>query len=77
MTLGVVLGRVNTPAGGGSTTLPSAAVRTTSGPYTTVPPTLNWHLTPHCNYRCKFCFATYNDTDKSAALQDKETMMQV
>jgi len=26
-----------------------------------IPPTVNWHLETRCNYRCKFCFATFED----------------
>ena len=26
-----------------------------------LPPAVNWHFWPWCNYGCKFCFATFED----------------
>lgn len=26
-----------------------------------LPPTVNWFIEKHCNYACKFCFATFSD----------------
>ena len=26
-----------------------------------IPPAVNWHLWPRCNYGCEFCFATFED----------------
>lgn len=26
-----------------------------------LPPVVNWHLEPRCNYACRFCFATFED----------------
>jgi radical S-adenosyl methionine domain-containing protein 2 len=32
-----------------------------------LPPTINWHLEPRCNYGCKFCFATFEDVKQDLA----------
>ena len=39
--------------------------------------TINWHLTPNCNYRCSFCFATFQDLDKKRVLDRHDEMLQV
>ncbi len=35
---------------------------------THTPLVINWHLTEACNYRCHYCYATWNDTDGSRDL---------
>lgn len=42
----------------------STASAGTSGDCSRLPPTVNWHLEPRCNYGCKFCFATFEDVKK-------------
>jgi len=37
----------------------------------TLPPAVNWHFWPWCNYGCEFCFATYEDIDRENSL-DRE-----
>jgi hypothetical protein len=32
-----------------------------------LPPVVNWHLEPRCNYGCKFCFATFEDVKRYQA----------
>ncbi|GBF97117.1 hypothetical protein Rsub_10128 [Raphidocelis subcapitata] len=34
---------------------------------TQIAPVVNWHLEPRCNYKCKFCFATFEDVKSLAA----------
>jgi hypothetical protein len=36
---------------------------------------VNWFLTPQCNYRCKFCFATFQDWDHAEAERDENRLM--
>ena len=35
----------------------------------TIPPAVNWHFFPRCNYGCTFCFATFEDIDFSENLE--------
>lgn len=35
----------------------------------TLPPAVNWHFWPWCNYGCTFCFATFEDIDRSNSLE--------
>ena len=34
-----------------------------------IPPAVNWHFFPRCNYGCTFCFATFEDIDFSENLE--------
>ena len=35
----------------------------------TLPPAINWRFWPWCNYGCTFCFATFEDIDRSNSLE--------
>ena len=35
----------------------------------TLPPAVNWHFWPWCNYGCTFCFATFEDIPRSNSLE--------
>lgn len=35
-----------------------------------LPPAINWHLEPICNYDCKFCFATFPSIKKRGNIGD-------
>jgi len=35
---------------------------------TTLPPAINWHFWPWCNYGCKFCFARFEDIPRADRL---------
>lgn len=48
--------------------LPSPAV---------VPPAVNFHLYKRCNYRCRFCFATYRDIEGQLSLADAKALLQL
>ena len=34
-----------------------------------IPPAVNWHFWPWCNYGCKFCFAQFEDIPRADRLQ--------
>ena len=34
--------------------------------------TVNFHLIKACNYKCKFCYATFNDIDIVSNIQQKD-----
>ena len=36
---------------------------------TILPPAVNWHFWPWCNYGCKFCFARFEDIPRADRLQ--------
>ena len=36
---------------------------------TVIPPAVNWHFWPWCNYGCKFCFAQFEDIPRADRLQ--------
>ncbi|KAG1678272.1 hypothetical protein FOA52_013893 [Chlamydomonas sp. UWO 241] len=38
---------------------------------------VNWHLTPKCNYRCKFCFATFGDWSHDEVVKNEAQLMKV
>lgn len=40
-----------------------------------IPPTVNWHLETRCNYRCKFCFATFEDVREYQQAVRQDQMM--
>ncbi|PNW85647.1 hypothetical protein CHLRE_03g196300v5 [Chlamydomonas reinhardtii] len=42
-----------------------------------LPPTVNWHLEPRCNYHCKFCFATFSDIPSSEVVKDADLLLAV
>ena len=33
-----------------------------------IPPAVNWHFWPWCNYGCKFCFARFEDIPRAERL---------
>ena len=35
----------------------------------TLPPSVNWHFWPWCNYGCKFCFARFEDIPRADKLE--------
>jgi radical S-adenosyl methionine domain-containing protein 2 len=37
-----------------------------------VPISVNWHLWPYCNYKCSFCFATFDDLPHPSYLTLKQ-----
>jgi len=41
-----------------------------------VPIAVNFHLYKPCNYRCRFCFATYRDIDGHLPLPDAKRLLQ-
>jgi radical S-adenosyl methionine domain-containing protein 2 len=41
---------------------------TDSGFGFTLPPAINWHFWPWCNYGCKFCFARFEDIPRAERL---------
>ncbi len=55
----------------------ASAVKFASGPVAPLPPTVNWHLEPRCNYGCKFCFATFNDLPADQVVRDKDLLLAV
>lgn len=42
-----------------------------------LPPTVNWHLEPRCNYTCKFCFATLQDIPGDEVVRDLQQLVAV
>lgn len=44
--------------------------------FQSLPPAVNWHFWPHCNYGCKFCFASFEDLPKEGTLS-REKALQV
>ena len=42
----------------------------------TLPPSVNWHFWPWCNYGCKFCFARFEDIPRADKLE-KNTALKV
>lgn len=42
-----------------------------------LPPTVNWHLEPKCNYTCTFCFASFKDIPELEVVRDLEQLSQV
>ena len=39
-----------------------------------LPKAVNFHFIPHCNYECKFCFATFNDIPSRSRLSKEDTL---
>ena len=39
-----------------------------------LPPAVNWHFWPWCNYGCKFCFATFEDLPSSKKMSKEEAL---
>ena len=39
-----------------------------------LPKAVNFHFIPHCNYGCKFCFATFNDIPSRSRLSKEDTL---
>ena len=37
-----------------------------------LPPAVNWHFWPWCNYGCNFCFATFEDLPSSKKMTKAE-----
>ncbi|KAG2433539.1 hypothetical protein HYH02_012656 [Chlamydomonas schloesseri] len=46
-------------------------------PRLALPPTVNWHLEPRCNYHCKFCFATFSDIPAAEVVKDADLLLAV
>lgn len=42
----------------------------------TLPPTVNWHLEPRCNYACKFCFATFGDIPPEEVVRERQRLLE-
>jgi radical S-adenosyl methionine domain-containing protein 2 len=40
-----------------------------------LPPSVNWHFWPWCNYACTFCFAHFDDLNKSDKLSKKQALL--
>lgn len=36
--------------------------------------TINYHLTKKCNFKCKYCFARFNDIEGTSMLQEEESL---
>lgn len=39
-----------------------------------LPPAVNWHFWPWCNYGCKFCFATFEDLPATKKLSREDAL---
>jgi len=39
-----------------------------------LPPSINWHFWPWCNYGCEFCFATFEDIPKENTLSKERAL---
>ena len=39
-----------------------------------LPPAVNWHFWPWCNYACKFCFATFEDLPASKKMSKEDAL---
>ena len=39
-----------------------------------LPPAINWHFWPWCNYGCEFCFATFNDISHADRLKEEDAV---
>jgi len=39
-----------------------------------LPPAVNWHLWPKCNYECSYCFATFTDIPHDSVLKKMEAI---
>jgi radical S-adenosyl methionine domain-containing protein 2 len=39
-----------------------------------LPPAVNWHFWPWCNYGCNFCFATFEDLPSSKKMTKEEAL---
>ncbi len=40
-----------------------------------IPPAVNWHFWPRCNYGCEFCFATFEDIPLSERLAKSDALL--
>ena len=40
-----------------------------------LPPSVNWHFWPWCNYACTFCFAHFDDINKSDRLTKEDALL--
>ena len=40
-----------------------------------IPPAVNWHLWPRCNYGCEFCFATFEDISLNDRLSKSDALL--
>jgi len=40
-----------------------------------LPPAVNWHLWPWCNYGCKFCFARFEDIPRARRLPRERALL--
>ena len=40
-----------------------------------LPPAVNWHLWPWCNYACKFCFARFEDIPRARKLPRERALL--
>jgi len=40
----------------------------------TLPPAVNWHFWPWCNYGCNFCFATFEDLPSSKKMLKEDAL---
>lgn len=57
---------------GGSITREQTRV---AGGGTQLPPAVNWHLWPWCNYGCKFCFARFEDIPRARTLPKEKGLL--
>ncbi|MDW8335261.1 MAG: hypothetical protein RMM53_13695, partial [Bacteroidia bacterium] len=54
--------------GNGSAIPPIWVWRSVETPFHNLPKAVNFHLVKPCNFRCKFCFATFSDVDVKMGL---------
>jgi len=47
----------------------------TQSPLEILPPSVNWHFWPHCNYACTFCFAHFDDINKTEKLAKEDALL--
>jgi radical S-adenosyl methionine domain-containing protein 2 len=40
-----------------------------------IPPAVNWHFWPRCNYGCEFCFATFEDISLNDRLSKSDALL--
>lgn len=47
----------------------------TNPPFEAIPLSVNWHFWPWCNYACTFCFAHFDDLNKSDKLSKEQALL--
>ncbi|PNH03843.1 Radical S-adenosyl methionine domain-containing protein 2 [Tetrabaena socialis] len=74
---GTLLRGVARPPASSSPQPRAAGLRSGEAASRPLPPTVNWHLEPRCNYQCKFCFATFSDIAPGEVVRDAELLLAV